>query len=193
MKLPAGLALPTDVSPKAVARLLGGLVVLVALVAVVGAVLREPIVAFSAGLVAEYGLIGLFAGVFALDQTPGLGFQPVVFLAYTGGIAPMPLLLVAWLASLSASAAVYAVGRAFRGRPSLVALLLRWRIGHWIQAYGARAIAVAALAPVPFCLATFGAGVMGIPLRDLLLGASVRVVKIGLMLAAVAAGWGLGT
>jgi hypothetical protein len=192
MTLPTGLAAPPNVSLSTLIRVGIGLVGVIGLVAVVGALLREPIVTISAGLVAEYGLTGLFATMLVTDPMPGLGFQPALFLAYTGGIPPGPLLLVAWVASLCASVLVYAAGCTLRGRPALVAFLLRWRIGHWLQAYGARAIALASVAPVPFALATFGAGVMGMKLTDLLVGASFRGFKIGFTLLAIMAGWGVG-
>ncbi|MDP2310068.1 MAG: hypothetical protein Q8P18_28890 [Pseudomonadota bacterium] len=184
-------ALPT-VSVSTLVRVGLGLVAIIGLVAIVGALLREPIATFSGSLVADYGLPGLFATLFVTDSVPGLGFQPALFLGFTGGVLPGTLLVLAWGASLCASVFVYSVGRSLRGRPALVALLLRWRIGHWLRDYGARAIAVASVAPVPFGLATFGAGVMGLGLRDLLLGASARGVKIGFTLLAIMAGWGVG-
>ncbi|MDP2313110.1 MAG: hypothetical protein Q8P41_09420 [Pseudomonadota bacterium] len=191
MKPPHGLSLPTHLTPKAMARIGFGLLVLVAAIAGVGAVLREPIATFSSTLVADYGLLGLFGAVFAMDPVPGLGFQPALFLGYTGGIALGPLFGATWLASLSASVAVYTVGRAWRGRPGLEDFLVRWRIGHWLRSHGVRAIAIASVAPVPFGLATFAAGVMGVGLRDLLLGASFRAVKMALTLSAIVAGWGV--
>jgi len=188
----AGLSLPDTLSPAALARVAVGFVVLLGAVAVVGALLREPIHTFATTLLADLGSVGLFLALYVTDPMPGLGFQPVMFLAYTGGASALGVLLCAWGASMCASVTVYAVGRVFQGRPALVALLLRWRIGHWIQAYGARAIAVAAVAPVPFAVATFGAGVMGLPLKDLLIGASARGLKMGFTLGAIIAGWGVG-
>lgn len=192
MRLPEGLATLPNLSLSTLVRVAIGLVGLIGLVAVVGALLRDPIATFSARLVAEYGLPGLFATLFVTDHMPGLGFQPALFLGYTGGVAAGPLLLVAWVASVCASVVFYTGGRAFRGRPALVAFLLRWRIGHWLRAYGARAIAIASVAPVPFALVTFGAGVMGVGMRDLLVGASFRGIKIGFTLLAIMAGWGVG-
>jgi hypothetical protein len=192
MKGDGGLSLPDTLSPTALARVGVGFLLLIAAVAVVGALLRAPIAAFSTALLAQLGGVGLFVALYVTDPIPGLGFQPVMFLAFTGGVSAVQVFLCAWAASLCASVSVYAFGRAFRGRPALVALLLRWRIGHWIQAYGARAIAVAAVAPVPFAVATFGAGVMGLSLRDLVLGASARGLKMGFTLGAIMAGWGVG-
>ncbi|MES2638012.1 MAG: hypothetical protein V4850_00960 [Myxococcota bacterium] len=191
MTLPTGLATPPKVSLSNVLRIGVGLVVVIGLVAGIGISLRDPIVALSGSLVTEYGLIGLFVTLLVTDPMPGLGFQPAVFLAYTGGIPPWPLLGVAWVASMCASVFVYAVGRTLRGRPALVAFLMRWRVGHWLSDHGARTIALASMAPVPFVLVTFGAGVMGVKLTDLLLGASFRGFKIGFTLLAIMAGWGV--
>lgn len=179
-------------TPRAGARMLLGLALLVGVLAVVGAAVREPVTAFSAGLVAELGLLGMFAAVLAMDPIPGLGFQPALFFGYTGGLPVLPLVLAAWGGSLVASVTVYGVGRLFRDSPRLVAWLERWRVGTWLREHGARTIAVAAVAPVPFGLATLGAGVMGVKLRDLLLGAAFRGLKIAATAAAIGLGWGIG-
>ena len=159
--------------------------------AVVGAVARAPVAAFSARVVSELGLLGLFAAVVAMDPIPGVGFQPALFFGYTGGIPLVSLVFAAWGASLVASVAVWAIGRALRGQARLVARLERHRVGAWLRDHGVRTIAVAALAPVPFGVATFGAGMMGVRLRDLLVGAAFRGVKIALTAGAIGLGWGM--
>ncbi len=182
-----------ELTPRVVARLGLGLLVLVGLIAALGLAVREPVAAFGARVVAELGLPGLFAAVVAMDQIPGVGFQPALFFGYTGGIPLLNLVIAAWAASYVASIGVYGIGRTLRNSTRLVAFLERWRIGGWLRDHGARAIAVAAVAPVPYGLATLGAGVLGVRLRDLLVGASFRGVKIAATAAAIGLGWGLGT
>ncbi len=179
-------------TPRSAARAALGFVVLCGVLAVAGVAVRAPIAAFSARVVAELGLVGLFAAVVAMDPIPGLGFQPALFFGYTGGLPLPSLVFAAWSASMVASVSVFAVGRLSRNSARLVSLLERWRIGDWLRDHGARAIAVAAVAPVPFGLATFGAGVLGVKLRDLLVGASFRGLKIAATAAAIGLGWGMG-
>ena len=80
-----GLAPPrvADVARKA----LPGLLVVVALVASAGYVFRGPILAVATRFVEEYGIIGVFLGCVVGDSLPAVGAQPVLFLAYTGGVA----------------------------------------------------------------------------------------------------------
>lgn len=182
----------TRLSPRALARLVVGLVALVGVIALVGTAVRQPVATFSAGIVAELGLLGMFAAVLAMDPIPGLGFQPALFFGYTGGLPLLSLVFAAWSASLLASAAVWALGRSCRNSTRLVALLDRSRLGGWLREHGVRTIAVAAVAPVPFGLATLGAGVLGVRFRDLLVGASFRGIKIAATAVAIGLGWGVG-
>ncbi|MFN7145465.1 MAG: hypothetical protein ACK4YP_16950, partial [Myxococcota bacterium] len=135
-------------TPGTIARIAGGLLVLVALIGAGGAYVREPIARLSEGIVADLGVAGLFAAIVAMDAIPGVGFQPALFFGYTGGLPVPSLLAAAWTASLVASVGVYGLGRALRNSARLVALLERWRVGAWLREHGARAIAVAAVAPV---------------------------------------------
>lgn len=178
-------------TPGTVARIVGGLLALVAGIGVVGAYVREPIARLSEGIVADLGVAGLFAAVVAMDPIPGVGFQPALFFGYTGGLPVFSLLFAAWTASLVASVGVYGLGRGLRNSARLVALLERWRVGGWLRDHGVRAIAVAAVAPVPFGLATLGAGVLGVPFRQLVVGAAFRGLKIAATLAAIVFGWGM--
>jgi hypothetical protein len=175
-----------------VLRFVGGLALLVGLLAAVGQVVREPVHHVASAAVRELGLPGLFAAVLTMDPIPGLGFQPALFFGYAGGIQLHVIIGAAWSASLVASVVVFCIGRCFRGSTRLLALLDRWRVGGWLRAHGARTIAVAAIAPVPYGLATLGAGAVGVRLRDLLIGASFRGLKIAATAGAIALGWGMG-
>jgi hypothetical protein len=173
-------------------RLGAGLVSLVAAVAVVAKAVHAPVSAFAGGLVGDFGFGGLFAAVLCTDAVPGLGFQPALFLGYTGGLGFWPLFVVTFGASYIASVLVYGAGRVLARQPWLVERLERWGVGPVLRRQGARAIALASVAPFPYGLATLGAGVTGVPLRTLLVGACFRGVKILFTLVAIWLGWGVG-
>jgi hypothetical protein len=175
-----------------IAKILVGLVAIVGVVAAVASVLREPITRWSASAVHDLGLSGIFAAVFAMDPVPGLGFQPALFLGYTGGIALVPLVAAAWAASMLSSITVYGVGRRLRESARLLAVLERYRIATWLRDHGVTTIAIAAIGPLPYGLATLGAGVVGVRFRHLLFGALFRGVKIAATAGAIGLGWGLG-
>lgn len=187
MKLPS---LPLD--PRSIARVVFGFLAIVGVLALVGATLREPITAAGQAVVERLGLPGLFAAVVVLDPVPGIGFQTVLFFGYTGGIPMVPLMLVSWIGVIVAAVMMWGVGRGFSGWKGLVDFLERWRVGPMLRAYGPRAIAVAAVAPFPFGVATFGAGVMRVPVRAVVFGAAFRGVKVVATAAAFWLGWGVG-
>ena len=62
----------------------------------------------------------------------------------------------------------------------------------WIEARGAWGVAVAALLPIPYALATWTAGAMKVSLRDVMLASLLRVPKTAFYVALLAAGWGAG-
>ncbi|MFZ5476106.1 MAG: hypothetical protein ACOZNI_04970, partial [Myxococcota bacterium] len=64
---------------------------------------------------------------------------------------------------------------------------LQRRVAGHVQP--ARAIAVAAVSPVPWGLATLGAGASGVRLGPLVAGAAFRPLKIAVTIAAFALGW----
>ncbi len=172
-------------------RLGAALAVLLGLVAVLAYFFHAPLQQLGTYLVREGGLAGIAVLVLALDPLPGLGFQPGLILGSAAGVSPWPLFAAAAIASWLSSLLGWAVGRysptggvvarflAFSGATTAVA---RWGMG---------AVAIASVTPVPFGLATLGAGAAGMPLRHLALAATTRWLKIGLSLAAITASWSL--
>jgi hypothetical protein len=184
------MGLPLD--KRSAVRLVFGFAAAVGLLALFGNTLREPITNFGEQIVARLGLAGLFGAVVLLDPVPGVGFQTVFFFGYTGGIALGPLILASWVGVMVAAVGSWGLGRLCSRWNGLVAFLERWRVGPLLRAYGPRAIAVAAIAPFPFGVATFGAGVMRVPLRVLVFGAAFRGIKVLFTAAAFWLGWGIG-
>lgn len=177
---------------RAVARVVVGLIALVAIFAALGTWARAPIEAFSRDVVTRLGLGGIFLAVAALDPVPIVGFQPFVIFGAAGGLPLGPLFAVAWAGSCVGSVVAWSLGAWVGSGPRVHAALARVQIDRPLRERSSLTLAVAAVGPLPFGLATFGAGAVGAPLRSALIGAAARGVKIGLSVAAVAMGWSLG-
>ena len=187
---------PADDDVPAVSWLLGRLVIALAVLGVgawfASTVLEGPIERVSAAFVNEFGLIGVGLGVLTLDAIPGTFHEPLLILAYDGGIRFWTLVFVAGTASWGSGVIGWTCGRLLRRAPFLVRALERYRIGPFMRRYGGRAIALAALTPFPYAITTWGAGATDVPLSTLMLGALVRYVKVALYLGILVYGWTLG-
>lgn len=166
-----------------------GVLALVGAVAALAAFAREPVEHAARLLLEAGGLGGVFAAGVLADGLPGVGFLPVLLLAHAGGVGAVAILAMLTASSFVASVAGWALGRLLGRAAWMPALLERSRVGPLLRRHGARALAVAAVMPVPWPLATVGAGASGLGIGPLLAGAACRPVKIALTLAAVALGW----
>lgn len=164
----------------------------IAVVGLLGAVLRGPITAASTGFVDHFGLPGVFVAVFIADVLPVSTHDPVLFAGHTGGLPFAPLALTAACGSIGAAWFDFGIGWLLGTRWRCVhALVERYRIPAFMRRYGPWAIAVAAILPVPFALVAWSAGMAGSPFRHLVAGSVLRASKIGITLTLIALGWGL--
>lgn len=169
----------------------------VALLVLVGAVglaayfLGEPLRAAGQRVVEVGGLGGIAFLVLALDPLPGLGFQPGLLLGSAAGVSPWPLFAAAAAASWLSSLACWALGRCSPEAGPLSRMLAFSGATTAVRRWGMGAVALASVTPVPFGLATLGAGAAGMPLGRIALAATARWVKIALSLAAITLGWNL--
>src|SRR5262245_65143092 len=100
-----------------------GLVAAVVLVAILGAVLREPLVRLSDWFIRSFGLWGLFIGTISTDVSPvPLVNEPLLLFAIAGGKAAWQGWLVGASASTGAGWLGYWLGRWLGGAP----LVARW-------------------------------------------------------------------
>jgi len=174
------------------ARLFLALMVLGGLAWVASTVLEEPIEHLSATFVDGFGLMGVFVGILVLDAIPGTFHEPILILAYEGGLGFWTLVATAGTASVLSGVIGWVCGRLLRRAPFLVRMLEKYRLGPFMRRYGGRAIALAALTPFPYALTTWGAGASDVPLSTLLLGTLVRYLNITLYLGILVYGWTLG-
>lgn len=166
------------------------------LLAILGAIMalawvaREPIELLSGHIVDTYGLLGIFVIVALMDPIPGPGHDVGLVLGWAGGLGFWGIYLAASLGTIVGSALSWGLGRWIGHWPSIQNALDRYQLREKFQKHGARAVALAAIAPVPYVLATVGAGACGIPFGAFILGSLARPLKVLVALALIATGWG---
>lgn len=175
------LALPTLLR-----RLALGFVLLLVALAVVFKLAHEPLTAVSHSFVDNFGLAGVFVGCLLIDTTPGLTHEPILVVAKQGGLGFWPIFLAAGSGSTLSGVLGYGIGRVLGGSAFLQRVLIRYRLREFLHRYGTRAVAIAALTPFPFAIATWGAGASQIPLRMVLVGALFRFPKVLFYLSGIA-------
>ncbi len=176
-------------------RALGGLVLILVVAGVAGVVLREPITAVAEVFIGRFGLAGLFAGVLFTDASPfPLTHEPVLLLGVAMGIPWWKLAFVGSLASVTAGPVGYCGGLLLRTRSGAATWLDRRAPGMlaFLQEWGATGVAIAALLPIPFALATWTAGLTGVPFPKLLVASLLRIPKTCFYLTLIIQGWALG-
>lgn len=183
---------PPSTEPLALRALLWrmgvGLCTLLVVVLVAGVLLRDPIEQFSSVVVARFGLLGIFAMVTFVDTVP-LTHEPVLLIGLAGGLGFWPVWGVASAGSVTAGILGWWLGR-WLGRFAWVRhQLARYRIGPFLLRYGGAAVAVAALTPFPYAVATWASGAARLPFAPLLAGALLRMVKVWFYLSVLALGW----
>lgn len=179
-----------SMSTRRIATRLGGAVLLIlAVVAGLGLLVRDPLEALADRLVARAGLVGIGALVFVGDPLPGVGFQPALLLGIAAGVHELPLYLVTAAGTFASALASYGVGRAAGHLPLLRRLLQVSGTEAAIDRWGFRALLVSAVLPLPWGLATLAWGAHGLPFRLLVASALARWLKVAAFLAAFVAGW----
>ena len=170
-------------------RLAVSLVVLIAVVVVLGVTVREPLSRVSEAFVDQFGITGVLVGCMIVDAIPGLTHEPLLLFGWEGGLGYWSIFAAAGTGSMLAGFVGFGIGRLL-GRAGWVHRMLhRYRVIAFLHRYGTTAIAVAALTPFPFAIATWGAGAAGIGLRPVLLGALFRYPKVLFYLSLIAVGW----
>ncbi len=200
MSDPAVAALPAPVVPDAAAglwrRTVISLVSVLALAAVCGVVLREPLTIAGTWFVDTLGAFGVALGVLVTDTSPlPLTNEPVLMLALGGGMSVWTVFAVAATTSWLAGIVGYSLGRLLDATTSAQARFRRWQpaAADWIERRGAVGVAIAALLPIPFSLATWSAGMMRVRLSHVAIASLARIPKTAFYLGLMAAGWSAGT
>ncbi|MEZ4317322.1 MAG: VTT domain-containing protein [Myxococcota bacterium] len=173
-----------------VVRLGIGLSTLVALFGLLAWGLREPLEAFAAWFVSHTGLVGVAVLVSIVDALP-LTHEPILFLAWNGGLGFWPVWAAATVGSIASGALGWAGGRALGRWGFLTRTFETYRVTAFLDRYGVWAVAIAAFTPFPFALVTWASGACGLPLKPVLLGSLFRAPKVLLYLTIIVYGWHL--
>lgn len=177
----------------ALMRQLGvGIALLVAAVGVLGYVMRDPLTLFAQMFTERFGLAGVFVGTLLTD-TMMLTHEPLMWAGYAGGLGFWPVYWTTTLASVLAGPLGWVYGRVL-GRSAWVQdLFARNHLHAFLHKYGVWAVAIAALTPFPYSLATWASGAAHVPLRSVILGSFFRVPKVMFYFALIVFGWNLGS
>lgn len=179
-----------DMAPAALMRSLGvGLVVLFIGAAALGYVAREPLIYVSSGFVDRFGVAGIVVGCFVVDTIPGLTHEPFLLFGYTGGLGFWKVFAAAASGSVAAGPLGWAMGRLLGRLYWVQELFERHKVNAFIARYGVTAVAVAAITPFPFALATWAAGTANMPLDRLIMGSLFRIPKVAFYLTLIMLGW----
>ncbi len=189
----AGVAPPPDFDLRSLLiRFSVGVLVLIAMLGVLGALLREPTTAFARWYVGLTGLPGLLVAASVLDMVP----QPVpsdVFMGFAhiagrdffsiGATTTVGSILggtVAWLGARWA--ADRGPVRRYLAGPGAGVFAL-------VQRYGTLALAVGAISPLPFSVTCYAAGAIKMPYRRFVLVCLLRGPRMFFYLWLIQLGW----
>eukprot|EP01065_Artemidia_motanka_P034573 TRINITY_DN42132_c0_g1_i1.p1 TRINITY_DN42132_c0_g1~~TRINITY_DN42132_c0_g1_i1.p1 ORF type:complete len:283 (+),score=68.11 TRINITY_DN42132_c0_g1_i1:50-850(+) len=175
-------------------RLLAGLVCIFALALAAQHFFKQPLVDAGRAVLKKVGLDGIIVAVFVLDVFPQpISFVPFLFVALEGGTSPVRLWLAASAASILAGNVGYFIGR-WVGLPEFAQEWLTRKfpaVGDGIQRHGHCGVALFALLPVPFALATWPAGALRLSFFPQFVAAtSLRWLKVAIYVFGLAAAIG---
>lgn len=177
-------------------KMVTGIVLLLAIAAALGFLLEEPITIAASAFVDRFGLWGIAGAVVVTDASPvPMTHEPVLLIGVSADIPPLTLWAVASSASVFAGLVGYCCGALLVSRSRLRAWLLEKHPGfeRFMERHGVRGVAVAALLPIPFALATWSAGMTRVGLPGVMLASLLRVPKTGFYMWLIVAGWSLGS
>lgn len=158
-----------------------GLLVLMGLAALIGYYFREPLMRISRMFVESFGGPGVAFGFFLPDAfTIPLPNDVATVLGLAGGMSFFEVSAWATGGSLIGGSVGYWIGRFLR-RTRVVQGVLERGDGaaqKTLTRYGAWAVAVAAITPLPYSIFCWAAGAGRIPFQIFLLASTLRVVRV---------------
>jgi membrane protein YqaA with SNARE-associated domain len=192
---PEGMAEAPLVDRSMIVKTVVGVGILLAVAALLAAVLLEPITAVAEGFRDRFGLVGLFLGIVITDTSPlPMTHEPILLLGVSSGVNHYLLWGIASAASVFSGLLGYSLGAGLVSRSWLGAWIDRRYPGFvaFMKRHGAKGVAVAALLPLPFALATWSAGMVRCGLGKVMLASLLRIPKAGFYLWLIVTGWSWG-
>lgn len=172
-------------------RLALGLFMLLLVVGALGVLFRDPVERVAEWFVAEFGLLGIFLVVTVVDALP-LTHEPILLLGYSGGLGFWQVWAAASAGSVMSGVLAWSLGGWLSRFEIVQRQLARYRIDVFLRRYGGWAVAVAAITPFPYSVATWASGAARMPFLPLFLGALARLPKVLIYLSLIALGWSTG-
>ncbi len=172
-----------------------GLAVVMGVAALTGIFLREPITAVAELFIDRFGWGGIFATVVFTDASPlPLTHEPVLLLAIATGLDPLSIAVVAASASVTAGPVGWLGGTLLKRSSDAHRWIERRAPGMtgFLKQWGATGVAIAALLPIPFSLATWTAGLTGVRFHKLMAASLLRIPKTLFYFWLIQQGWAMG-
>jgi len=170
-------------------RLVFGIAAFLLLLIAVSWAARDTLEWMSHAFVDRFGIGGIVAGVLITDGLPlGLTHEPLLVFAYEGGIPLSTVFLVACATSVACGAVGWGLGKLL-GRAAWVQNLLeRTGAQNLMDKHGVGAVAIAAVTPFPYAVATWAAGATGVRLSGVMWSALLRIPRIAFYLGLIVFG-----
>lgn len=158
-------------------RAVTGFVLLIGIVGVASWAAAPWIRTWAGTFVDQFGLWGVFFGVILTD-TFFLGNEPLLGVAYAGGLPFVPIAAVACVASVLAGLIGWGLGRWLGTHRWVKRAVHKHQINALMVRWGVWAVAVAAISPVPYGAATWAAGAAGVRWPVVALGSLFRIPRV---------------
>jgi membrane protein YqaA with SNARE-associated domain len=178
-----------------VARWVAGLVVLVAGMATLARLFREPLETMGRAFVDAFGMAGMLLGTFLAD-----GFhcpippQFYMVMAVSSGVSEVAAFAAITLGSLLGGFAGYRLAGRLARFEFLSRRLARMRlvVERAFARHGNRSAVVATLLPIPYSVICYLAGLNGLPTRFFVVFALCRIPRLLVFFYLVRLGWSVG-
>lgn len=179
------------------ARLRRGLAALVGLVIlsfVASWLFRDWLTAVGHQLIGAYGARGVFTSVFFIDWVPiPTSSEPIYLLGISSGMDLTQLFVASSAGGVVAALGCYASGAVLE-RTTSIGDWTRARypgMVQWVAEKGFKGLALAAVVPLPFSPMMWIAGVIGMPLEQVVIISLLRIPKTVFYILVLMAAWGL--
>jgi len=145
---------------------------------------EKTVANLSGSLMDRIGLPGLSLTVFLLDCLPQpFPWAPLVYMAVKGSVAKTSVFWVCFLSSYIAALTGYAIGLKLRGLERGSTLFQQFARSYpyipvLMERRGALGVALAAMLPMPFAIATWTAGSFQMQFHQFALASACRMPKI---------------
>jgi len=154
--------------------------------------LKDPLITVSDAFFERFGLMGLFIGTLIADISPlPVTHEPLTFLGIAAGIPTPTLLVTLSAASILSGPLGWFCGRLFVSGTPFASWLDR-RYPEFINIMrhnGLKAVAITAVLPGPFAMATWTAGMLHLPLHKVAVISLLRIVKVVVYFFFLKLGW----